>query len=268
MRRAFIPFALFLACASSQRAPTPRAPVCVEGPVTQEVSFPSADGLLVSATYRSPCGTAPRPVVVLAHQLCRDRSEWAAWVRVLLARDIATLAIDLRGHGQSRTWPDGSTRDLCEHARDLVVSSAMQDVPVVALYAPMANDLRAAVAWVRRECKATAIALVGSSIGANSALVVAADDPSVSAVVALSPGLDTRGIKTEKAVVALGDRPVWLEAAEDDPGGAATLRQLARENVLVRTVIWPTGGHGNDMLVAHPEELAALVDFVVAHLER
>lgn len=258
------------ACAAPKPRPKPPKPVCTSGPITEEVSFASGDGLKLFATYHSPCAGTARPTVVLAHQLCRARAEWQTephhWIRELAKRDLATLAVDLRGHGASNSWPDGSTRDLCAHARDLVVSSEIQDTSVASLYMGMVDDVRAAMAWVRNERHASAVALVGSSIGANSVLIAAAEDPSVAAVVGLSPGLDYRGLRPTQAAVRLGDRPVILEAAEDDRQSSAAVRELARQNVLLRTVIWPEGGHGNDMLRANPEELNALVDFLATHL--
>lgn len=256
------------ACATREAPRKPPAPVCTGGVVARDVVFPSKDGLIVGATWSNPCGGAPRPAVVLAHQMCRDRAEWRApghdWVAALGRRGVATLAIDLRGHGTSRRWPDGSEHDLCAEAKDLAVSTRWESRAIRPLYAAMVEDLRAAVAWARSEGRSPAVALVGASIGANAALVVAADDPDVAAVVALSPGLDYRGIKTEAPARALGSRPVVLEAAEDDGRGADAVRELARVNPLPRTIVWPAGGHGNAMIDAHPEELETLATFLEA----
>ena len=46
----------------------------------------------------------------------------------------------------------------------------------------------------------TSIGLAGASIGANLALLDAADDPGVMSVALLSPGIDYRGLRTEAAM--------------------------------------------------------------------
>lgn len=234
---------------------------CVDKRVIEDLVFPSTDGLMVHATATRPCGGARAPWVVLAHQLCSDRSEWIQanhdWVSALLSRNVATLAIDLRGHGASTSWPDGSTHDLCGEATDTSVTP---------LYLGMPGDVQAAMSYARSTLGASAVAVIGASIGSNSAVVAFASDPQATMVVALSPGLDYKGIKTSEPVKAIGSRPALLEAADDDPSSAASVRQLATLNASIATKIWPTGGHANRILTAHPEELARIADLVVATL--
>jgi alpha-beta hydrolase superfamily lysophospholipase len=220
-----------------------------------EVTFPSADGLIVHGTFTPPCG---RATVVLAHQLCSDRSEWSDpshdWVSAFGTRGIATLAIDLRGHGESTLWPDGSTKDLCAGGAN-------------ALYAGMVDDVKAAIAYARGPLGAPKVAAIGASIGSNSAINAYAADAATTMVVALSPGLDYRGITTETPVKAFGARPALLEAADDDPAAAMSVRTLAMDNPAVMTMVWPSGGHANAILAAHPDELPRVADLVAATLK-
>lgn len=236
----------------------PQASNCDSGTNAEEVSFASADGLVVHGTAVRPCGGAPRSAVVLAHQLCQDRREWTAashdWVSGFAARGVATLAIDLRGHGQSTLWPDGSRRNLC--------TGSYPDAD----YAGMVDDVRAAVAYARATLGAPSVALVGASIGSNSSLVAYGGDAALRMVVALSPGLDYRGIRPGSAVSAYGTRPALLEAASDDPYSADSVRQLGQSNTNVTTQVFPSGGHGNALIAAHPEELVRVLDLVTSRL--
>lgn len=263
---------LLASCSGRTAKPTIPKPVCRGGLISEEVSFAAGDGLRVSGTYLNPCAETAVPVVVLVHGLCQERGEWVQkphdWVSPLAAQSVATLAIDLRGHGQSKRWPNGTIHDLCVQSRDLLVESKYRDVAVGALYDEMVLDVRAAIAFALHEKKAPSVALVGTSMGANAALAAFAVDTRVVAVVALSPSLDNRGIRTVPSVSNAGNRPIWLEGAEDDPGAAETLRELARANPAVRTVIWPTGGHGNAIVGARPDEFAALIDFIVSSLRQ
>lgn len=224
----------------------------------QEVSFAAADGLVVHGTVTAPSGGGSHPVVVLAHQLCSDRSEWSAaghdWVTAFAQRGVTTLAIDLRGHGQSKAFPDGSTKDLC--------SGNYGTAP----YAGMVSDVKAAVAYARGTLKATAVAVMGASIGSSSSLVTFAEDAQLAMAVALSPGLDYYGIKTDSAVVQIGSRPALLEAADDDGYSADSVRQLSQKNSAVMIKIWTSGGHANQILAAHPEELPRVADLVASKL--
>ena len=125
----------------------------------------------------------------------------------------------------------------------------------------MVGDVGAAVAYAETELHAPTVAIVGASIGANSALV-ASSVGKVAAVVALSPGIDYAGIRPEPATYGPA---TYLVAAEDDKESADAVRQFARTGV--NTKIWPKGGHGNKIIRAHPEELVRLVHAVADELE-
>lgn len=222
-----------------------------------EVTFMAADGLVVHATVGGATGGG-KPVAVLAHQLCSNRAEWSAtthdWVSAFAQRGVTTLAIDLRGHGRSTLFPDGSIKDLCSGGGNS------------ALYAGMVSDVKAAVDYARGTLNAKSVAVLGASIGSNSALVAFADDAQLAMVVALSPGLDYAGIQTSDAVTRIGSRPALLEAADDDSYSATSVRQLKQQNGAVSTQVWPTGGHANQIFVTHPEELTRVADLVVSKL--
>lgn len=222
-----------------------------------EVTFAAADGLVVHATVGGASGGS-RPVVVLAHQLCSDRSEWSSaqhdWVAAFGQRGVTTLAIDLRGHGRSKVFPDGSIKDLC--------GGGGND----ALYAGMVSDVKAAVDYARTTLNAKSVAVIGASIGSNSSLVAFADDAQLAMLVALSPGLDYLGVKTDGAVGRIGSRPALLEAADDDSYSASSVRQLKQLNGAITTQVFPTGGHANQLFVTHPEELTRIADLVTSKL--
>src|SRR5262245_28924967 len=105
--------AVLSACATRAPVNDPaRQKGCSGGVETSEITFPAPnEPLTVHGTLEKPCGAERPPVVVLAHQMCMDRKEWSEpehdWVTAFHKRGIATLAIDLRGHGASQVWPDG-----------------------------------------------------------------------------------------------------------------------------------------------------------------
>jgi alpha/beta superfamily hydrolase len=263
---------LSVACSSSPvdsppvTPPPPPATVAASPGTTsvadEEPLFAASDGLGVHATFDDPKPGEAKPVVVMAHQMCKDRDEWKHadhdWVSALNAKGIATLRIDLRGHGASQSWPDGSHHDLCKEIGDDAVKG---------LYKAMVEDVRAAVAWARDKGGASTVAVVGASIGANSALVVFGDDDALRAVIALSPGTDYRDIKPAEAVVKSKGRRVAMLAAEDDKRSADAVRELSAASQGVDAKIHTEGKHGNAVVVAHPEELPRLVAWLADALK-
>ncbi len=145
----------------------------------------------------------PAPVLVLIHMLNSDRGAWTPLIPDLLDSDYAILNIDLRGHGQStgeRDW-----------------EAAIDDV---------------AVGWVgwlgeAGHLNEAGVVFIGASIGANLAIISCAETEACRGAVALSPGLDYRGVKPESALVdGLAHRAALLVAAQDDSSSAAAVRQM------------------------------------------
>ncbi len=261
MRPVILALPLLFACsAASNGGPVSNDRAAAVPRVAQpiNVTFPATDTTPLHATIVHAKGGVTGRVAILAHQMCKDRSEWGEqahdWISALTSRGISTLALDLRGHGRSTTFADGSTHDLCKEIEDEAVSG---------LYANMAMDVRSAVAYARAELNATAIALVGSSIGANSALLAFGSDPELRVVIALSPGINYRNIQPGPAVAMSKGRKVVLVAAEDDERSADAVRKLAAMGEGVTIAVHETGGHGNSMVKANAGELERLVKIVV-----
>lgn len=203
------------------------------------VSFASSDGARLAAQiYEAP--SRPAPGVVLVHMLSRSRADWDELAVQLEAAGITVLAIDLRGHGGS----GGSTSAPAE----------------------MAKDVRAAVQWLsaRPAVRPDAIAVGGASLGANLALLAAAEQPQIRAVVAVSPSLDYRGVRVGPDLMKkLGDKPVWLAASSEDPFAARTIRELTADGAGARDQqLSPAVAHGTKLLAADKALARALVDWL------
>lgn len=112
--------------------------------------------------------------------LALTKPVWAdnAFGTTLAQNGYTARAVYLRGHGQtggSRQWDKA------------------------------AEDLQRAWAYLAEQAEVdeTRTAVVGASIGANMALVTAAAEPAIDAVVLLSPGLDYQGVTTEDKITDL-----------------------------------------------------------------
>lgn len=203
------------------------------------VTLPSSDGTTLAGQIYEP-SNRPAPGVVLVHMLSRSKADWDEIAQQLEDAGLAVLAIDLRGHGAS----GGSASSLAD----------------------MAQDVRAAVQWLsgRPSVRPDAIGVAGVSLGANLALLAAADQSLVRAVAAISPSLDYRGVRVGPDLMRkLGDKPVWLAASSEDPFAARTVHELTADGTGVREQrLSAAAAHGSNLLAADQGLARALVDWL------
>lgn len=131
----------------------------------EPVEIPTSDGLHLHGWW-IPAGGDPAPGVVLVHGWESARDRTLPHAQVFHAIGMHVLTIDVRGHGAND--PETLPMSVGEYAL----------------------DARAAVAALRRRPEVTTIGVVGHSMGAAGALVAAAQDPEIAAVVALSAPAD------------------------------------------------------------------------------
>jgi pimeloyl-ACP methyl ester carboxylesterase len=104
---------------------------------------------------------------------------------------------------------------------------------------------------------------VGASLGANLALLVAAENPTVRAVGALSPSLDYRGLRLDSGVLKrLSTRPLWLGVSLHDPYALRTVKELAEGAAPREQRFTNASGHGTNLLSADPDVARGLVDWL------
>lgn len=204
---------------------------------SQRLTLHTDDGHNIAATWYEP-GDRPAPAVLLVHALTRSRRDWEAVATRLASEGIGALTIDLRGHGESA----GGASDLGAMQRDL-------------------NAAKRHLA-VRPDVVHSQIGIVGASLGANLAALVAADDPLVRSIALLSPSLDYRGLRIEAAMRKYGKRPALLIAGKDDAYSTRTASELAKGAGGIREVLLLEGaGHGTTMLGRAPELGRQIVDW-------
>jgi dienelactone hydrolase len=197
----------------------------------RRISVRAEDGVSLTGAYYEP-SRRPAPGIVLLHMLRRSHEDWDAAASRLADAGFAVIALDFR--------------------------AADSDVSAL----PM--DVRAAKTFLRErpEVMPTAIGIAGASIGANLALIDAAEDPSVRSVALLSPGLDYRGIRTEASIKKFGERPALLVGSTKDPYAWRSIRQLQTIGPGTREVrLTDTVAHGTMLLSRDPELISALVDW-------
>jgi alpha-beta hydrolase superfamily lysophospholipase len=202
------------------------------------VTLAAADGTPLAGMFYD-ASPRPAPAVVLVHMLGRSKEEWSIVAERLADAGIASLAIDLRGHG--RSMGDGSA------------------------LATMVRDVRAALDWlaIQPAVRPDRLGVVGASLGASLAALAATEAPAVRAIALISPSLDYRGLRLDPGVMrTLGSRSVWWAASTEDPYALRTIKELTGDGAAGEQRLSGVRGHGTALLWADPDLARALVDWL------
>lgn len=149
-------------------------PVPAAGPKT--VTFPSTDGLTITADLYAPHENPATPLIVLFHQAGWSRGEYLEIAPRLNGLGFNCLAVDLRSGGEVNRV-DNETFKRAEAAGKGVT------------YVDALPDMEAALAWVRKNQATGNVFAWGSSYTASLVLWFAGEKPElVDAVLAFSPG--------------------------------------------------------------------------------
>ena len=209
-----------------------------EQPRSQRLTLHTEDGLTIAATWYEP-SIRPAPAVILVHMLSRSRREWDSFASLLASEGVGALAIDLRGHGES---PGDAGGDLATMLKD--VQAARQHLAV------------------RPDVVRTRIGIAGASLGANLAVLAAADDSSIVSLALLSLSLDYRGLRSEAAMRKYGSRPALIAFSDDDAYANRSAKDLQKAGPGIRELLVLNGaGHGTNMLSRSADLTRALVDW-------
>lgn len=188
----------------------------VEAGTVRAIRLMTTDDLGLSAAYY-PVETNAAPAVILLHSFGKDRDEWAPIIPLLQSNGIATLALDLRGHGES-------TRRLTANGPELVDYRKLSPSDQKALLL----DINQAYDWLADQpgIDKRHIAVVGSSYGANLALRYSVFNEDIAALVLLSPGMVYESVRTEDVIVRYGKRPLRIAVSHDDSMSMESCKQL------------------------------------------
>lgn len=237
----------------------------------ESVPFESRDGIALSGWYLGD-GQPSGVVVACGHGLFRSRREVLDRAVFFRKAGFPTLVFDFRKHGESA----GERVSLGYHER---------------------QDFEGAVDFLRERNPGARVVLYGVSMGAAAALLAAEETPEVAAVIADSPfssiehtvthhvdlvfglprfpfgsalltalemrgGFDREDFDLERAVVAIGDRPLLVVAGGEDRRMPAELqRRLAEKSTSTQSMFrsFPGARHGAAYRT-DPENYEAMVN--------
>ena len=176
------------------------------------------------------------PAVLLLHMVGGHRGAYDPLIPDLIEAGYATVAVDIRGHGDTRGSQDWGL--------------AIDDVQVW-------------LDWLREQesIDGEKIVIIGASIGSNIGLIGCANDDLCVGAVALSPGLDYYGVEPESAVVeGLAERSVLLVASHRDVFSAESIEQMFMNSTGdVGARMYQGAAHGTNFFRTDDERITHLI---------
>lgn len=220
-------------------------------PVAEPMTLTTPDGTSIAGIVTRPAQGTCLPAVLFVHQFNLDKSQWSDHVDTFVAAGYVTMAIDLRGHGESGPAVGSLTDVLTDPAQ-----------------AP--TDVATALAFLLADASVdeARVGIVGTSIGANLAVVAASQDIGVSAAVAISTRVDPVTSLLDGLPVSLGPFACW--AGENDGGGDHAMScgvfEMASSGPAASTVLPGTAAHGVQIVNDFPETIPSVLTFLDANL--
>ncbi len=219
----------------------PSAPAAEDEPGA--LTLETFDRVELHGSFSSPEGIpAPIPSALLLHGYGETRSVWNDLKDRLLLEGWAVMTLDLRGHGQSRQ----------RNREEISVAETWRTDPQ-----QFPLDVEPALDWLKSQPRldSNRIAVIGSDVGANLALVAAGRFPEVGTAVAINPVLDealalagaARAFSPRMAHLIVADRETGQEIREFITGASrvtvqseerSTLASLAAPNTIDEVIRW------------------------------
>lgn len=238
-----------------------------------DMTVQAGDGLLLKGTLRYPVSLegAPFPLAVLLHQYPGTRESYGPLVSDLLARGVATLTFDLRGHGQS-IWSPSGYRIITTPTEFTFASVVMAFAASAATvgFGKIADDTCRVANWgvLQNFIDGGRVALVGSSVGGSGVLLAAPKIPPLTAVAALgpagAPAFGNDGARRIRRAIEKLTIPCLLASSSDDPFDAASnVRNWSKGLGHVQSRIVPGNGHAMAIYFDIRDEL---LDFLTGSL--
>lgn len=217
------------------------------------IDLKTSDHITIKADYYEAEQTTS--AVLYLHMMPATKSSWGTLATFLQTKGMAGLALDLRGHGES-TWGPLGYRDFTNEEHQASVL-----------------DIDAAVEFLQKENPAftpAKIILIGASIGANLALFYVSNHDEFKTVVALSPGLDYKGIETPPLMDKFRqDQKIFLVGSHADQAGGSdnanqceALYGIIKDGVVKKLKTYDLPGHGTDFLKTDGELTEDIYQFI------
>jgi len=231
----------------SYSAPVAFAPALKDlGEHSYEIRFSSFDGAPVNGRIKYPSdpaqAKAPFPLLIAMHGLGRSHMRW--WqlsykggetlehthlvTELALKQGYAVLALDARRHGERKNLE----YSVLKLMRDMDLWGKRE--PYEQMIIDSIKDYRVVLDWLlpQPQIDARRVQVTGYSMGGQMALLMASQEPRITAVAAMvPPHLDDKValVAPLRFLPALAGKKLWLLSADDDEVASAKQNQALFE---------------------------------------
>ncbi|MFH0702127.1 MAG: alpha/beta hydrolase [bacterium] len=221
-----------------------------------EIKFIAKDGFNLAGILDIPQKASVKnkaPLVIFIHSIGRDKTSWKDYTYKVKNLDMATLNLDLRGHGQSIKDKNGKSK-YWQNFKDEE-------------FGKYPDDLISAINYLKKEypeVNTNKIAIIATSIGVNAAIIAGSKDKNnIKTLVLLSPVSKYKGIDSRTQLVEYGNHPVLMMVSEKDKFAYSSSLDLIRYAQGKKVLkVFPYGGHGTDLLKFQPESQQIIIDWL------
>lgn len=237
------------ALAAAKKKPHRPEPTAVPRPPDpNRVTIQTSDGISLAGTWRPIPGAPKAPAVLLIHDFSRERREWDVLAHDFLVHGLATLAIDLRGHGDSTRKEGGETiHPSPRFLRD------PRGFP---------RDVKAALDWLRE--RSPAVGAIGLSTGANLAVLASANGWADTAV---AVSANAANLSQLAGTLSYHPRKTLVLASVKDPDREASAKELdAGGEGPKKLMLFPGAAHNLYLLAENLEARREALAWLSARL--
>lgn len=229
-----------------------QAPPFMEESKVQKITFTTSDGVQIVGNFYQPAGNIIARIVLFLPMMPATKESWDTLAKELQKKEVVSLAIDLRGHGES-IRQDDKRLDYTKFSDEEHKASRL--------------DVEAALEWLEKKMRLglEQMSVVGASIGANLALQALGEHPRLGKAIALSPGLNYRGIGPKQMVESLEEyQAVFYVTSKDDGSNVKETEELYNATKgQKQSKIYDNAGHGTTMLERTEDLLPSIIEFIL-----
>ncbi len=213
-----------------------------------ELTLTTEDGFELHGWLEKPKNaTKPAPIVLLAHQFGSDHTSWDILTKTLHEKGMATLSVDLRGHGKSNMQKGAENSVQLPKNTSEVRAAFDVSAPKVG-FSKIPQDL---IAWLERleedqSLDMQQLYLIGASLGGAS-LIPVLNDYDAKALITLSAGRSNSS-ESEMALSSSLTKTYFVATKNDPLGANVNALEYGKKAIAGTTLILSGDGHGTVLL--------------------
>lgn len=220
-----------------------------------------SEGWLLKGDLAMPRTGSPTAFALLLHKAAGDRGAYGTMAETLAASGIASLRIDLRGHGESTNlgaFDPEISRYLDEHDPAIVRNFL--------LIRSGDRDVVAIMQWLQGQPRFSDLPLivVGSSYTGQEMVEAAAETRFADVYVALAPGSFSE--ESIAAIDASGVPWLFVRAEIELPFFPALFDAIEEGSQSAEIRVLPGKGHATDLFDLNPDLHLQLTDWITENL--